>query len=65
MSATELAESLVGLFTLVPLLYEGPFAEAVLAEYTGGATALGGKHVREGGGGAGRRWSGNPPSSGA
>ena len=48
LSAAELAESLAGLFTPVPLLYEGPFAEAVLAEYTDGATALGGKHVREG-----------------
>ena len=48
LSAAELVASLADLFTLVPLLYEGPFAEAVLLEYTDGATALGGKHVREG-----------------
>lgn len=32
----------------VPLLYEGPFGEAVLAEHTDGATTLGAGHVREG-----------------
>jgi RNA ligase (TIGR02306 family) len=32
----------------VPLLYEGPFSEAVLAEHTDGATTLGAGHVREG-----------------
>ena len=48
LSAAELREKLGDLFTLVPLLYEGPFSEAVLLEHTDGATALGGKHVREG-----------------
>jgi hypothetical protein len=32
----------------VPLLYEGPFSEAVLAEHTDGATTLDAGHVREG-----------------
>lgn len=32
----------------VPLLYEGPFSDAVLAEHTDGATVLGAGHVREG-----------------
>lgn len=32
----------------VPLLYEGPFSEAVLAEHTDGGTTLGAGHVREG-----------------
>lgn len=32
----------------VPVLYEGPFSQAVLAEHTDGATALGAGHVREG-----------------
>ena len=44
----QLRESLADLFTLVPSLYDGPFSEAVLLEHTDGATALGGKHVREG-----------------
>jgi RNA ligase (TIGR02306 family) len=32
----------------VPLLYEGPFSDAVLEEHTDGATVLGAGHVREG-----------------
>ena len=49
LSAGELREQLADLFPIVPLLYEGPFSEAVLFEHTDGATALGGgKHVREG-----------------
>lgn len=32
----------------VPLLYEGPFSDAVLAEHTDGATVLDAGHVREG-----------------
>ena len=48
LGARELRESLGNLFTLVPLLYEGPFSEAVLRDHTDGATALGGKHIREG-----------------
>lgn len=32
----------------VPVLYEGPFGEAVLAEHTDGRTTLGTGHVREG-----------------
>ena len=41
-------ESLGDLFPLVPVLYRGPFSVAVMLEHTDGATALGGKHVREG-----------------
>ena len=37
-----------GLFRLVPTLYRGPFSEETLLSLTDGATALGGKHVREG-----------------
>ena len=48
LSAPELRESLANVFTLVPVLYEGPFSEAVLRDHTDGATALGGKHIREG-----------------
>ena len=48
LGARELRDTLRDLFTFVPLLYEGPFSEAVLLEHTDGATALGGKHVREG-----------------
>jgi RNA ligase (TIGR02306 family) len=33
---------------LVPVLYRGPFSWEALEQYTNGATALGGKHVREG-----------------
>lgn len=32
----------------VPLLYAGPFSQAVLAQHTDGATVLGAGHVREG-----------------
>jgi RNA ligase (TIGR02306 family) len=32
----------------VPVLYEGPFSDAVLAKHTDGATTLGAGHVREG-----------------
>jgi RNA ligase (TIGR02306 family) len=32
----------------VPVLYAGPFSDAVLAEHTDGATVLGAGHVREG-----------------
>ena len=41
-------ESLGDLFPLVPVLYRGPFSAAVMLEHTDGATALGGRHVREG-----------------
>ena len=41
-------ESLGNLFPLVPVLYRGPFSAALMLEHTDGATALGGKHVREG-----------------
>ena len=44
----EFEESLSDLFPLVPVLYRGPFSEAALLEHTDGATALGGKHLREG-----------------
>jgi RNA ligase (TIGR02306 family) len=33
---------------MVPVLYRGPFSWDALEEHTNGATALGGKHVREG-----------------
>ena len=45
---TNIEERLGDLFPLVPVLYEGPFSEAVLLDHTGGATVLGGGHVREG-----------------
>ena len=48
LAAGELEERLGDLFPLVPVLYQGPFSEAVLLEHTGGATVLGGGHVREG-----------------
>ncbi len=32
----------------VPLLYRGPFSEAVMREYTDGKTTLGAEHIREG-----------------
>ena len=48
LDVAQLRESLAGLFTLVPSLYDGPFSEAVLLQHTDGATALGGKHLREG-----------------
>ena len=41
-------ESLGDLFPLVPVLYRGPFSPTVMLEETDGATALGGRHVREG-----------------
>ena len=44
----EVEASLGDLFPLVPVLYRGPFSAAVMLEHTGGATALGGRHVREG-----------------
>ena len=48
LGAGEIEERLSDLFPLVPVLCEGPFSEAVLYEYTGGTTVLGGRHVREG-----------------
>ena len=48
LSADELEASLGDLMPLVPVLYRGPFSEAMLREQTAGATALGGKHMREG-----------------
>ena len=48
LGSDELAESLGGLFPLVPVLYRGPFSLAKLQELTDGATTLGGAHVREG-----------------
>ena len=48
LAAGEIEVRLGDLFPLVPVLYEGPFSEAVLLEHTGGATVLGGGHVREG-----------------
>ena len=44
----EVETSLAGLFPLVPVLYRGPFSNALMLEHTGGKTALGGQHVREG-----------------
>ena len=44
----EVEASLSDLFPLVPVLYRGPFSEAVLLEHTSGATVLGGRHLREG-----------------
>ena len=35
-------------FALVPVVYEGPFSEAVLEAHTEGHTAMGGRHLREG-----------------
>ncbi|MDP2815164.1 MAG: RNA ligase (ATP) [Rectinemataceae bacterium] len=34
--------------SLVPILYRGPFSEAVMREYTDGKTTLGAHHLREG-----------------
>ena len=48
LSPDEIESSLDDLFPLVPVLYRGPFSAAVMLEQTDGATALGGKHVREG-----------------
>ena len=48
LEAGEIGERMSDLFPLVPVLYEGPFSEAALREHTGGATVLGGRHVREG-----------------
>ena len=48
LAAGEIEERLGDLLPLVPVLYQGPFSEAVLHEHTGGATVLGGGHVREG-----------------
>ncbi len=48
LSPDEGESSLGDLFPLVPVLYRGPFSAAVMLEQTDGATALGGKHVREG-----------------
>ena len=48
LSPGELEASLGDLFPLVPVLYRGPFSTAVMLAQTDGATALGGKHVREG-----------------
>ena len=45
---SEIETSLGDLFPLVPVLYRGPFSTAALNEQTDGATALGGKHLREG-----------------
>ena len=44
----EMETALGDLFPLVPVLYRGPFSAAVLNGQTDGATALGGKHLREG-----------------
>lgn len=35
-------------FETVPVLYRGPFSEAVMKEYTDGRTAMGAEHIREG-----------------
>ena len=48
LSPSEIESSLGDLFPLVPVLYRGPFSAAVMLRETDGATALGGKHVREG-----------------
>ena len=48
LSVDEIQASLGDLFPLVPVLYRGAFSHAAVAEYTDGATVLGGKHVREG-----------------
>ena len=48
LSPSEIEASLGDLFPLVPVLYRGPFSSAVLLGETDGATALGGRHLREG-----------------
>jgi len=48
LAPNEIETSLGDLFPLVPVLYRGPFSIAALTEQTDGATALGGKHLREG-----------------
>ena len=48
LAPNELQSGLGDLFRFVPVLYEGPFSEEMLAEHTDGATALGGGHIREG-----------------
>ena len=48
LSPSEIEASLGDLFPLVPVLYRGPFSTGVLLKETDGATALGGKHLREG-----------------
>ena len=48
LSPSEIESSLGDLFPLVPVLYRGPFSAAVMLRETDGATALGGRHVREG-----------------
>ncbi len=48
LNASEAADGAGDLFAFVPVLYEGPFIKAVIAEHTDGKTVLGGRHVREG-----------------
>ena len=48
LSADELQRQLADLFPLVPVLHNGPFSEAMLNDCTGGPTAFGGGHLREG-----------------
>ena len=48
LSQDELEQHLADLFPSVPVLYRGPFSEAMLNDCTDGATALGGGHLREG-----------------
>ncbi|HDR9105367.1 RNA ligase (ATP) [Paraburkholderia sp. A3RO-2L] len=46
----DLAHSVAPAFgvEMVPVLYRGPFSEAVMREHTSGKTTLGAKHIREG-----------------
>ena len=44
----ELRQTLGSLFTLVPLVYEGPFGASTLAELTDGRTSMKADHIREG-----------------
>lgn len=49
LGADELADLAAQLdVEMVPVLYRGPFSWEALEEHTNGATALGGRHVREG-----------------
>ena len=44
----QLRQTLEPLFTLVPLVYEGPFGASTLAELTDGRTSMKADHIREG-----------------
>ena len=48
LSPATFASSIGKHFTLVPLVYKGPFSEEALRAHTDGPTALAGRHMREG-----------------